>query len=72
MAERVLSPRLQGEEIGLNTTIQPQTLDEFIGEVDSARTRGADGDHALVTTGKAELAALEPGEPRGRDKTCDG
>ena len=29
-------------------------------------------DHALVTTGKAELAALEPGEPRGRDKTCDG
>ena len=78
MAERVLSPRLQEEEVRLDTTLRPQTLDEFIGQeqlkanlsilIEAARGRGEALDHVLFYgppgLGKTTLATVIANEMR--------
>ena len=72
MADRVISPRLQEEEIRLDTTLRPQTLDEFIGQerlkanlsilIEAARGRRESLDHVLLYgppgLGKTTLATV--------------
>jgi Holliday junction DNA helicase RuvB len=72
MADRVLSPRLQEEEVQLDTTLRPQTLNEFIGQerlrtnlsilIEAARARGDALDHVLLYgppgLGKTTLATV--------------
>jgi Holliday junction DNA helicase RuvB len=72
MADRVVSPRVQEEEIVLDTTLRPQVLDEFIGQerlkgnlsilIEAARGRGEALDHVLLYgppgLGKTTLASI--------------
>jgi Holliday junction DNA helicase RuvB len=58
MVERDLSPHLQGEDVGLDTSLRPQTLGQFIGQerlkanlsilIEAARGRGEVLDHVLL------------------------
>ena len=86
MADRVLSPRLQEEEIRLDTTLRPQTLDEFIGQerlkanlsilIEAARGRGEALDHVLLYgppgLGKTTLATVISNEMRVRLRITSG
>jgi Holliday junction DNA helicase RuvB len=72
MVERVVSPRPQEEEAGLDATLRPQTLHEFIGQerlkanlsilIEAARGRGEALDHVLLYgppgLGKTTLATI--------------
>ena len=72
MADRVVSPRLQEEEVQLDTTLRPQSLSEFIGQerlranlsilIEAARVRSESLDHVLLYgppgLGKTTLATI--------------
>lgn len=72
MVRRDVSPQQREEEIGLETTLRPQTLDEFIGQerlkanlsilIEAARGRGDALDHVLLYgppgLGKTTLASI--------------
>jgi len=72
MPDRIVSPRLQEEEVRLDTTLRPQTLAEFIGQerlkanlailIEAAKKRGEALDHILLYgppgLGKTTLAVI--------------
>ena len=86
MTERVLSPRLQGEESGIDVTLRPQMLDEFIGQerlkanlsilIEAAKGRGEALDHVLLYgppgLGKTTLAAIIANEMRAGLRVTSG
>jgi Holliday junction DNA helicase RuvB len=58
MAERIVSPKNKTEEVGLDVSLRPQSLDEYIGQdrvkenlrilIEAARARGEALDHVLI------------------------
>ena len=58
MAERIVSPKNRTEEVGLDVSLRPQSLDEYIGQervkenlrilVEAAQVRGEALDHVLI------------------------
>jgi Holliday junction DNA helicase RuvB len=76
MAERIISPRKKTEEIGLDISLRPQSLDEYIGQdrvkenlrilIEAAKGRGEALDHVLIYgppgLGKTTLAHVVANE----------
>jgi Holliday junction DNA helicase RuvB len=76
MAERIVSPKRKGEEVGLDVSLRPQSLDEYIGQdrvkenlrivIEAARARGEALDHVLIYgppgLGKTTLAHVVANE----------
>jgi Holliday junction DNA helicase RuvB len=76
MAERIISPRKKSEETGLDVSLRPQNLDEYIGQervkenvrilIEAARGRGEALDHVLIYgppgLGKTTLAHVVANE----------
>jgi Holliday junction DNA helicase RuvB len=76
MAERIVSPKKKGEEVGLDVSLRPQSLDEYIGQnrvkenlrilVEAAQARDEALDHVLIYgppgLGKTTLAHVVANE----------
>ena len=76
MAERIISPRKKTEEMGLDVSLHPQNLDEYIGQdrvkenlrilIEAAKGRGEALDHVLIYgppgLGKTTLAHVVANE----------
>jgi Holliday junction DNA helicase RuvB len=76
MAERIISPRKKTEEVGLDISLRPQSLDEYIGQdrvkenlrilIEAAKGRGEALDHVLIYgppgLGKTTLAHVVANE----------
>jgi Holliday junction DNA helicase RuvB len=76
MAERIISPRKKTEEMGLDVSLRPQSLDEYIGQdrvkenlrilIEAAKGRGEALDHVLIYgppgLGKTTLAHVVANE----------
>jgi Holliday junction DNA helicase RuvB len=84
--DRLVSPRPAGREEGLDRTVRPQTLSDYIGQpvvreqmeifVSAARNRGEPLDHTLIFgppgLGKTTLANILANEMRVSLKTTSG
>jgi Holliday junction DNA helicase RuvB len=76
MAERIVSPQKKGEEVGLDVSLRPQRLEDFIGQdrvkenlrilIEAAQGRGEALDHVLIYgppgLGKTTLAHVVANE----------
>jgi Holliday junction DNA helicase RuvB len=76
MAERIISPRKKTEEVGLDISLRPQSLDDYIGQdrvkenlrilIEAAKGRGEALDHVLIYgppgLGKTTLAHVVANE----------
>ncbi len=76
MTERIVSPKNKAEEVGLDVSLRPQTLDEYIGQdrvkenlrilLEAAKGRGEALDHVLIYgppgLGKTTLAHVVANE----------
>ena len=84
--ERIVNPRLQADDLGLEAGLRPRSLAEFVGQeelrrnleiaLEAARARGEAVDHILVHgppgLGKTTLAYIIAQEMGGGIKTTSG